>query len=56
MKIVELDLTREEVQLVLNALCNLPYGQVEAIIGNIRNQVMPQIMMQDQEPAGNEAA
>lgn len=56
---IELDLTEQEVQLVINALGNLPYGQVEAIIQNIRNQAIPQLAMMNQEQPklpDNEAA
>lgn len=53
---IELDLTQEEVQLVINALGNLPYGQVESIIQNIRNQAIPQLAMMNQEQPNNEAA
>lgn len=53
---IELDLTEQEVQLGINALGNLPYGQVEATIQNIRNQAIPQLAMKNQESLNNEAA
>lgn len=40
---IKLELSLEEVQLVVNALGNLPFGQVEAVIGNIRNQAVAQM-------------
>jgi len=40
---IKLELSLEEVQLVVNALGNLPFGQVEAVIGNIRSQAVEQM-------------
>lgn len=54
---IKLELAKEEVQLILNAVGNLPYGQVEALVANIRNQAIPQVMEQEQkeELINNEA-
>lgn len=40
---INLTLSLEEVQLIANALGNLPFGQVEALVNNIRTQVVPQM-------------
>lgn len=50
---IKLELSLEEVQLVVNALGNLPFGQVEAIIGNIRNQAVEQMNPPDQTEPKN---
>ena len=51
---LRLDLTIEEINLMLGALGNLPYGQVEPLINKIRTQVVPQlpegVVAQDAKP------
>jgi hypothetical protein len=43
-----LNLEIAEINTVLGGLGNLPYGQVEALITKIRNQVIPQLPAQEQ--------
>ena len=49
---IKLELTVEEVNGVLQALGNMPYAQVVALVENIRNQATPQVQSQPApEPA-----
>ncbi len=50
---IKLDLSVEQVQLILNALGNLPFGQVEALVGEIRRQATEQL---NPAPAPDEAS
>lgn len=50
---IKLELTVEEVNGVLQALGNMPYAQVVALVENIRNQATPQVQAQ---PASEPAA
>jgi hypothetical protein len=43
---IKLELTLDEVNGILHGLGNMPFAQVELLIKNIRDQVIPQI----QEP------
>lgn len=43
---IKLELTVEEVNGVLQALGNMPYAQVVALVENIRNQATPQVQAQ----------
>lgn len=53
---IKLELGVEQVQVILNALGNLPFAQVEALVQDIRNQAVPQLEpKQDQELINNEA-
>lgn len=45
---MKLELTLEEVNGILVALGNLPYAQVEALIGKIRTQVIPQVQAESE--------
>lgn len=45
---IKLELSIQEVQLIVNALGAMPFGQVEAIIANIRNQAIPQTESNDE--------
>ena len=38
-----LDLTLEQINVIMQALGNAPFVQVEALVNEIRNQVQPQI-------------
>jgi len=40
---VKLELTVEQINLVMQALGNAPYVQVEGIINEIRKQIVPQL-------------
>lgn len=40
---LKLDLEVQEVQVVVNALAQMPMGQVEALVNKIRAQVTPQL-------------
>lgn len=48
---IKLDLTLNEVNGVLNALGQMPYSQVEALITKIRDQAIPQAQALPQEAA-----
>ena len=43
---IKLELTVEEVNGILQALGNMPYAQVVALVENIRNQATPQVQAQ----------
>lgn len=43
---IKLDLGVQNVQLILNALGNLPFGQVETLVAEIRKQATEQINAQ----------
>jgi hypothetical protein len=47
---MKLDLTLEEVNGILMALGNMPYAQVEPLIGKIRAQVIPQVQAESEIP------
>ena len=56
---IKLELPLEGVQLILNGLGNLPFGQVEALVAEVRNQTVPQVNQErelPQDPPNNEAA
>ena len=40
---IKLELTVDEVNGVLQALGNMPYAQVVALVENIKNQAIPQV-------------
>lgn len=40
---MHLDLTLEQINVIMSALGNVPFVQVEGIINEIRKQVQPQI-------------
>jgi hypothetical protein len=40
---IKLELTVEEVNSILQALGNMPYTQVVALVENIKNQAIPQV-------------
>ena len=40
---IKLELTVEEVNGILQALGNMPYAQVVALVENIKNQAIPQV-------------
>lgn len=44
---IELKLSTQEVQLIINALANLPYGQVRALIENVVDQANAQTQQQN---------
>lgn len=44
---IKLDLPVENVQLILNALGNLPFGQVENLVAEIRKQATEQLNAQN---------
>lgn len=46
---IKLDLTLDEINGVLTALGNLPFVQVEPLIGKIREQAIPQAQEQSQK-------
>jgi hypothetical protein len=48
-----LNLTAEEVNLVLDGLANLPYKNVYHIIDKIRNQVISETHLKNQETSRN---
>lgn len=47
---MKLDLSLEQVQLIVGALGNLPFGQVEALIGTIRSQATTQMNLAAPDP------
>lgn len=47
---IKLKLSVEQVQLILNAVGNLPFGQVETLVQEIRNQAVPQLNPQPEAP------
>ncbi len=44
---IELKLSTQEVQLIINALANLPYGQVRTLIENVVDQANAQTQQQN---------
>ena len=48
---IKLELTLDEVNGVLQALGNMPYAQVVALVENIKNQAIPQVPAPVQAPA-----
>lgn len=40
---LDLDLELNEINMILGALGNLPYGQVEPLITKLRTQITPQL-------------
>ena len=59
MKTITLEINVQELQTVFQALGNLPYIQVQELIGRIQQQVTPQLQNMNDEaktekaPAGN---
>ena len=49
MKTINVQLTVEEVNTILNALGTLPFGQVYELIQNIQNQATPQLQEMQKE-------
>lgn len=50
---IKFEFTVDEANVILNAVAQLPYGQVAGLIENIRRQAAPQV--QQVEDAANEA-
>ncbi len=50
-KSIKLELSVEEINLILNALSNLPYIQVHALIQNVQQQAGPQLVGQNRTAA-----
>jgi hypothetical protein len=48
---IKLELTLDEVNGVLQALGNMPYAQVVALVENIKNQAIPQVPAPEAAPA-----
>jgi len=48
---IKLELTLDEVNGVLQALGNMPYAQVVALVENIKNQAIPQVPAPEIAPA-----
>jgi hypothetical protein len=48
---IKLELTLDEVNGVLQALGNMPYAQVVALVENIKNQARPQVPAPETAPA-----
>jgi hypothetical protein len=44
---IELKLSTQEVQLIINALVTLPYGQVKALVENVVDQANAQTQQQN---------
>jgi hypothetical protein len=47
---MKLDLTIEQINVIMQALGNAPFVQVEGIINEIRKQVQPQLAQQEAPP------
>ena len=47
---MQLDLTLEQINVIMAALGNAPFVQVEGIINEIRKQVQPQLAPQEAPP------
>jgi hypothetical protein len=47
---MQLDLTLEQINVIMQALGNAPFVQVEGIINEIRKQVQPQLAQQEAPP------
>ncbi len=48
---IKLELTIDETNGVLQALGNMPYAQVVALVENIKNQAIPQVPAPETAPA-----
>jgi len=48
---MHLDLTIDQINLIMQALGNAPFVQVEGVINEIRKQVQPQIATKEEPPA-----
>ena len=51
---VKLDLTVEQINVILQSLAQAPYAQVEGVISIIRAQVQPQLVAEEAKPAEEE--
>ena len=40
---MKLELTLEEINVIMSALGNMPYAQVASLVEKVRNQVQPQL-------------
>ena len=47
---MQLDLTLEQINVIMAALGNAPFVQVEGLINEIRKQVQPQLAAQEAPP------
>ncbi len=47
---IKLELTVEEVNVILQSLGNMPYAQVVALVENIKNQAIPQVPAPETAP------
>ena len=47
---IKLELTLDETNAVLQALGNMPYAQVVALVDNIKNQAIPQVPAPETAP------
>ena len=47
---IKLELTLDETNAVLQALGNMPYAQVVALVENIKNQAIPQVPAPETAP------
>ena len=47
---MHLDLTIDQINLIMSALGNAPFIQVEGIINEIRKQVQPQLVPKEEPP------
>ena len=47
---MQLDLTLEQINVIMSALGNAPFVQVEGLINEIRKQVQPQLAQQEAPP------
>ena len=47
---MQLDLTLEQINVIMSALGNAPFVQVEGLINEIRKQVQPQLAPKDTPP------
>ena len=48
---IKIELTLDETNAVLQALGNMPYAQVVALVENIKNQAIPQVPAPEIAPA-----
>jgi len=48
---IKIELTLDETNSVLQALGNMPYAQVVALVENIKNQAIPQVPAPETAPA-----
>jgi hypothetical protein len=51
---IKLDLELAELNVVLNTLSQLPLNQVEGLVNKIRQQAIPQVEQQPEEPKEEE--